>query len=663
MTKIDELCINTIRMLSIDAVQKANSGHPGMPMGDADMAYVLWTKFLRHNPQNPHWHNRDRFILSAGHGSMLLYSLLYLTGHKITLEDIKAFRQFGSHTPGHPEYCPDYGIEVSTGPLGYGFAVGIGMAMAEKYLADLLNKPGLNIIDYNIYAIVSDGDVMEGLSYEAASLAGHLQLGKLVYLYSFNMNTIDGSTDLTFTEDVGKRFEALKWHVQYVDGYDLSAIEKTISAAKQELDRPSIIIVNTHLGYGSPNKQDNPDIHGAPLGQEEIRLTKENLKWPYEPFYVPEEVLRHCRQAVDRGHELEQGWLDLLEQYKEKYPYDYAQWQDLEAGRFKEGWKDALPRYELDSPMIATRTVSGKFLNAVANFMPQLLGGSADLSPSNMTYLNKYDIFIPGRSCKNIHFGVREFSMAAITTGMSLSNLLVPYCGTYLVFSSYMMAAIRMSALMKARVLYILTHDSIGVGEDGPSHHPIEQLTALRAIPDLTVIRPADANETITAMQYAMENLNGPVALVLTRQTVPVTDTVKYASSENLTKGAYVLADSGANPDLILIAAGSEVHLAVVAYEQLLKDSVAVRLVSMPSFALFERQSREYKESVLPIDVEKRIAIEAGATLSWYKYVGLKGKVIGIDTFGTSAPAKQLFEHFGLTVKNVLKTAYELLKD
>ncbi|MBF0336630.1 MAG: transketolase [Nitrospirae bacterium] len=662
MTKVDELCINTIRMLSIDAVQKANSGHPGMPMGDADMAYVLWTKFLRHNPRDPRWHNRDRFILSAGHGSMLLYSLLYLTGHKITLEDIKAFRQFDSNTPGHPEYNIDHGVEVSTGPLGYGFAAGVGMAMAQKYLADLFNKPDLKIIDYNIYAIVSDGDVMEGISYEAASLAGHLQLDKLVYLYSFNSNTIDGSTDLTFTEDVGKRFEALRWHVQRVDGYDLEAIEQAIDAARNEHTMPSMIIVDTHLGYGSPNKQDNPDIHGAPLGEEELRLTKEHFNWPPEPFHVPDEVLAHCRTAVDKGHELQQAWLRLLKEYEAKYPADYTRWKDVIAGKFVDGWKEALPLYGLDSPMVATRTVSGKVLNIVNDYIPQMLGGSADLAPSNMTYLPKYDIFAPGRSCKNIHFGIREFSMAAITTGMALSHSLIPYCGTYLVFSSYMMAAIRMSALMKARVLYILTHDSIGVGEDGPSHHPIEQLTALRAIPDLTVIRPADANETVTAMRYILEHPNGPVALVLTRQAVPVIDRVKYNSHEGLTKGAYILADSGAHPDLIIMASGSEVHLAIGAYEQLSKESVAVRVVSVPSFELFERQSAQYKESVLPIDVEHRIAIEAGATLCWYKYVGLRGKVIGIDRFGISAPSKQLFEYFGLTVNNVLKTASELLK-
>ncbi|MBF0539775.1 MAG: transketolase [Nitrospirae bacterium] len=662
MTKVDELCINTIRMLSIDAVQKANSGHPGMPMGDADMAYVLWTKFLRHNPRDPHWYNRDRFILSAGHGSMLLYSLLYLTGHKITLDDIKSFRQFGSNTPGHPEYNIDHGIEVSTGPLGYGFAVGVGMAMAEKYMADLFNKPRLNIIDYNIYAIVSDGDVMEGVSYEAASLAGHLQLDKLVYLYSFNSNTIDGSTDLTFTEDVGKRFEALRWHVQRVDGYDLEAIEQAIDAARRERTMPSIIIVDTHLGYGSPNKQDNPDIHGAPLGAEELRLTKEHFNWPKEPFHVPEEVLAHCRIAVDKGHELQQAWLGLLQEYEGRYPSDYARFKDVMAGRFMAGYRDVLPVYGLDSPMVATRTVSGKVLNSVNDFIPQMLGGSADLSPSNMTYLPKYDIFAPGKSCKNIHFGVREFSMAAITTGMALSNTLRPYCGTYLVFSSYMMAGIRMSALMKARVLYVLTHDSIGVGEDGPSHHPIEQLTALRAMPNLTVIRPADANETVTALQYILEDSTGPVALILTRQAVPAIDRVKYSSCDGLKRGAYILADSGAHPELILIAAGSEVHLAIDAYEQLLKASVAVRLVSMPSFDLFEQQSDQYKESVLPIDVDNRIAIEAGATLCWYKYVGLRGKVIGIDRFGISAPSKHLFEYFGLTVKDIMRKANELLK-
>ncbi|MBF0565061.1 MAG: transketolase [Nitrospirae bacterium] len=682
MTKLDDLCINTVRMLSVDAVQKAKSGHPGMPMGDADMAYVLWTKFLRHNPENPKWQNRDRFVLSAGHGSILLYSLMHLTGYNISLDDIKNFRQFGSKTPGHPEYDPDMGIELSTGPLGYGFAVGVGMAIAEKYLADMFNRPGFKIVDHNIYGIVSDGDIMEGVSNEAASLAGHLQLGKIIYLYSFNLTTIDGSTDLTFTEDVGKRFKALKWHVEYVDGYDLPAIEAAIALGKEETTRPTLIIAHTHLGYGSPNKQDVSDIHGAPLGEEELRLTKENLGWPQKSFYVPQDVLDFYRKAIDKGHEEESMWTNLLNEYKHKFPKEAEKWDYISKGNLSDDWKEKLPHFEVESGSVATRSASSNVLNAVASVIPHLVGGSADLSPSNLTYLKKFSRFTPNKPGRNIHFGVREFAMGAAITGMALSKMVIPYAGTYLVFASYMMPAIRMSALMKANVIYILTHDSIGVGEDGPSHHPIEQLTALRAIPNLSVIRPADANETVAALEFALEQRGGPVALVLSRQSLPVIDRIIYASHFGLKQGAYVMADSGANsraysgtdstpdsgpnsgktPEMLIIATGSEVHLAVGAYETLAAEGHAVRLISMPSFDLFEKQTDEYKESVMPACVEKRIAIEAGATLCWYKYVGLKGKVIGIDRFGLSAPSGVLFEHFGFTVDNVLKTAREMLK-
>ncbi|MCG6551972.1 MAG: transketolase [Candidatus Magnetominusculus sp. LBB02] len=661
MTKIDELCINTIRMLSIDAVQKADSGHPGMPMGDADMAYVLWTKFLKHSPSNPHWFNRDRFILSAGHGSMLLYSLLHLTGYEISLNDIKNFRQFGSKTPGHPEYDVDTGIEVSTGPLGYGFAVGVGMAMAERYMSETFNRPGFNVVDYNIYAIVSDGDIMEGVSYESASLAGHLKLGKLIYLYSSNNATIDGSTDLTFSEDVAKRFEAMGWHVEQVDGYKLPAIEKAISRAKEEKKRPSLIIANTHLGYGSPNKQDISDIHGAPLGDKEVELTKQHFGWPQKTFYVPKEVAKHCRQAIEDGKKEEADWNSLLKKYKTKMPELAVQFEYFMGGKLNSTWKNALPHFDTASGAIATRSASGNVLNALSEEIPNLIGGSADLSPSNMTCLKKHGRYGQSKVGRNIHFGIREFAMGAVLTGMALSKSLIPYGGTYLVFSSFMYPSIRMSALMKAHVIFILTHDSIGVGEDGPSHHPIEQLTTLRLIPNLLVMRPADANETVKAWELALEYEGGPVALVLTRQSVPVIDRKQYASHEGLAKGAYVLADSGKPPELILIASGSETHLALGAYVQLLKEGVAVRCVSMPSFALFEKQSAEYKESVLPLKVKKRLAVEAGSSLGWHKYVGLDGEVLGIDTFGISAPAKQLFEHFGFTVENVLKRARALL--
>jgi transketolase len=661
MTKLDELSINTIRMLSIDAVQKANSGHPGMPMGDADMAYVLWTKFLRHNPSNPRWFNRDRFVLSAGHGSMLLYSLLHLSGYDISLNDIKNFRQFGSKTPGHPEYDLDTGIEVSTGPLGYGFAVGVGMAMAERYLAETFNRPGFNVVDYNIFGIVSDGDIMEGVSYESASIAGHLKLGKIIYLYSSNSTTIDGSTDLTFTEDVAKRFEAVNWHVEQVDGYNMPAIERALTRAKEEKKKPSLIIATTHLGYGSPNKQDISDIHGAPLGEEEVRLTKEHFGWPQKTFYIPKEVIKHCREAVERGKKYEAEWTALLKKYKSKLPELSVMLEQFMSGKLNGTWKDALPRFDATSGMIATRSASGNVINAISEEVPNLMGGSADLSPSNMTCLKKQERYGRAKVGRNIHFGVREFAMGSILTGMALSKSLIPYGGTYLVFSSFMYPAIRMSALMKAHVIYILTHDSIGVGEDGPSHHPIEQLTTLRLIPNLLVIRPADANETVKAWEIALEYEGGPVALVLTRQSVPVLDRKVYASDEGVRQGAYVLADSGRPPELILIASGSEVHQALGAYVQLLKEGVAARCVSMPSFALFEKQPAEYKESVLPQSVHKRLAIEAGSTLGWYKYVGLHGDVIGIDAFGVSAPAKQLFEHFGFTVENVLKRARALL--
>ncbi|MBF0516418.1 MAG: transketolase [Nitrospirae bacterium] len=662
MTKLDELCINTIRMLSIDAVQKANSGHPGMPMGDADMAYVLWTKFLRHSPSNPRWFNRDRFVLSAGHGSMLLYSLLHLTGYDISLDDIKNFRQFGSKTPGHPEYNLDTGIELSTGPLGYGFAVGVGMAMAERYLAETFNRPSYNVVDYNIYGIVSDGDIMEGVSYESASLAGHLKLGKLIYLYSSNGATIDGKTDLTFTEDVAKRFEAMNWHVEHVDGYNLPAIEKVIAKAKEEKRKPSLIIAETILGYGSPNKEGNSDIHGAPLGEEEVRKMKEIFGWKEASFAVEPEVENHCRQAVEKGKRSEVEWNDLLDEYKCKFPERAALWEQFTSGKLNSNWKSMLPHFDTESGAIATRSASGRVLNEIASVVPNLIGGSADLTPSNITRMKnqgRYDSLKVGR---NIHFGIREFAMGAILTGMALSKSLIPYGGTYLVFSSFMYPAIRMSALMRARVIYILTHDSIGVGEDGPSHHPIEQLTTLRLIPNLLVLRPADANETVMAWEVALEYQGGPVALVLTRQSVPVLDRNQYASHEGLRQGAYVLADSGKPPELILIASGSEVHQALGAYVQLLSEGVAVRCVSMPSFALFEKQSADYKESVLPVEVKRRLAVEAGSSLGWYKYVGLHGDVIGIDQFGISAPAKQLFEHFGFTVENVLKRARALLE-
>jgi transketolase len=651
-------------MLSADAVEKANSGHPGAPMGDADMAYILWTKFLKHNPLNPKWPNRDRFVLSAGHASMLLYSLLYLTGYDISLSDIKSFRQMGSKTPGHPEYDLDHGVELSTGPLGFGFAVGVGMAMAEKFLADYFNRPGFTVVDYHIYGIVSDGDIMEGAASEAASLAGHLGLGKLIYLYSDNKTTIDGGTNLTFSEDVGKRFEAYGWHVEHVDAYHLIKIEDALNAARHEKNRPSIIIARTHLGYGSPSKQDMADIHGAPLGEEELRRTKENLGWPQKNFYVPKDVLKFYRQAQGIGKKEEEKWNALFKKYRAKHPELAAQWDIFSSGSPVGDWKKSKPFFPIESKSAATRSASSNVLNSVAEAIPNLLGGSADLSPSNMTFLKKYGRFTREKADRNIHYGVREFAMAAATCGLALSRMLIPYCGTYLVFSGYMQPVFRMAAMMKLRAIFILTHDSIGVGEDGPSHHPIEQLTILRSVPGLTVIRPADANETVAAYELAFESPEGgPIVMALTRQRVPVIDRSRYASHDGLKNGAYVMADAKpGKPQIILIATGSEIHIALDAFEKLKAEGAAVRLVSMPSFELFDKQTQEYRDSVLPPDVEKRLAVEAGSTLCWHKYVGLKGRVIGIDRYGLSAPAEALFEQFGFTAENVIKTVREMLE-
>ena len=659
---VDELCINTIRMLSADAVQKANSGHPGMPMGDAAMAYVLWTKFLKHNPKNPTWQNRDRFVLSAGHGSMLLYSLLHLTGHKISLDDIKNFRQWESPTPGHPEYCLACGIETTTGPLGQGFATGVGMAIAEKYLADMFNKPGFPVTDYTIYAIVSDGDLMEGISSEAASLAGHLNLGKLVYLYSDNKITIEGTTDISFTEDVGKRFGAYGWHVQHAAGDDLKGIEKAIAAAKKEKKKPSIIIVRTHIGYGSPHKQDTADAHGSPLGEEELKLTKKHLGWPDKKFYIPREVVTHMRKAVQSGSKTETAWKNLLGRYSRKYPALAEKWHALSAGKLPDGWEKLLPVFSPADGSLATRSASGKVLNAIAEAVPHLIGGSADLAPSNNTHLKKYPDFGTAKGGRNIHFGVREHAMAAALNGMALSRMLVPYGGTFLVFSDYMRPAIRLSALTGAHVIYIFTHDSVGLGEDGPTHQPIGHLTSLRAMPHLNVIRPADANETAEAWKVALKDTDRPHALILSRQNLPVLDRKKYSPAAGLAQGGYILSDSKGTPDIILLSSGSEVHLALEAAEALRKTGAKVRVVNMACFELFACQPIAYRNRVLPPAVEKRIAVEAGATLSWYKYVGLKGEVIGIDRFGASAPAKVLFEKFGLSVNSIVARAVKLLK-
>ena len=662
-TTLDELCINTIRMLSADAVQKANSGHPGMPMGAAPMAYVLWTKFLRHNPRNPSWPDRDRFVLSAGHGSMLLYSLLYLTGYDLSLEDLKNFRQWGSKTPGHPEYGITPGVETTTGPLGQGFTNGVGMAIAERHLAAVFNQPGTEIVDHYTYAIVSDGDLMEGISHEAASLAGHLRLGKLIYLYDDNRISIEGSTDITFTEDRCARFEAYGWHVQTVEnGNDLEAIAKAIQNAKEETDRPSLIAVRTHIGFGSPGKQDDPSAHGEPLGAEEILKTKENLGWPKEPsFYVPQEVLDHFRQAVSRGMELENQWQQKFGVYERTHPELARKFTAWMKNDLPSDWEKEIPSFNPDPKGIATRGASGTVLNALAGKIENLVGGSADLGPSNKTLIkSSKDFQAKTYEGRNLRFGVREHAMGGILNGMALHGGLIPYGGTFLVFSDYIKPAIRLAALMGLKVIYVFTHDSIGLGEDGPTHQPIEQLATLRAIPKLTVIRPADANETAVAWKMALKS-KGPVALALTRQSVPTLDRTQYAPAQGLERGAYLLKQWGEGvPELIIIGTGSEVHLALEAAQILADKGIKVRVVSMPSWELFDRQTEEYKDEVIPKSAAK-IAIEAGATYGWHKYIGGEGKIIGIDRFGASAPYKTLYEKFGITSARIVDEAVSLI--
>ena len=662
--KLDQLCVNTIRFLSVDGVQKANSGHPGMPMGAAAMAFTLWTRFLKHNPSNPHWPNRDRFVLSAGHGSMLLYSLLYLTGYQLTLDDLKQFRQWESKTPGHPERQAVAGIETTTGPLGQGFSTGVGMAIAQKYLAAYFNRPGHELVDYTIYAIVSDGDLMEGVSSETASLAGHLGLDNVIYLYDSNHISIEGSTDLAFTEDVGRRFEAYGWSVQSVaDGNDVEAISRALRTAHAEKERPSLIIVSTHIGFGSPNKQDTAEVHGSPLGDEEVKLTKEKLGWPLEPtFHVPVEVLAHCREAVDRGEHAEEEWQMRLKSYREAFPELAADWDRLVKGELPPGWKTKIPVFSSAEKPLATRQASAKVLNAIAPALPMLVGGSADLAPSTSTYLKGMRDFRRGdHGARNLHFGVREHGMGAIVNGMALSGL-IPYGATFLIFSDYMRPTLRLAAMMEAHSIFVFTHESIFLGEDGPTHQPIEHLAALRAIPNMTVIRPCDANETAVAWEVAIEHKQGPVALLLTRQGLPIIDRAKYASAGGLARGAYVLGDApDKTPKLILIATGSEVALALEASEKLTAEGIAVRVVSMPSWDLFEKQPQAYKDEVLPPTVTARLAVEAAIPMGWERYVGAKGAMIGMTRYGASAPYKVLAEEFGFTVANVIQRARELL--
>ena len=662
--ELDQLCINTLRCLAIDAVEKAKSGHPGLPMGAAPMAYVLWKRFLRYSPRHPRWPNRDRFILSAGHGCMLLYGLLYLTGYDLTLDDLRQFRQWGSKTPGHPEHRLVEGIETTTGPLGQGFGNGVGMAIAERYLATYFNRPDHAILDYKIYALVSDGDLMEGVASEAASLAGHLRLSNLIYIYDDNHISIEGSTNLAFTEDRAKRFEAYGWFVQKLpDGNDLEAVDRAIRAAQAEAERPSIIMCRTHIGYGSPHKQDTAEAHGAALGPEEVKLTKHNLGWPLEPpFYVPEEALANFRQAIDIGKQREAAWQERLTAYRKAFPGLAEELDRLQRGELPSGWESKLPIFKPSDGPLATRQASGKTLNAIAPSLPFLIGGAADLAPSTDTLIKGAQDFSPENyGGRNFHFGVREHGMGSILNGMALSGL-IPYGATFMIFSDYCRPAVRLAALMEAHSIFVFTHDSIFLGEDGPTHQPIEHLPALRAIPNLSLIRPADANETAVAWRVAIEHQGGPVALALTRQKLPVIDREKYAAAEGLRRGAYILADSKDGiPEIILIASGSEVSVALGAYDKLRGEGVKARVVSMPSWDLFEKQPPPYREEVLPRAVTARLAIEAASPFGWERYVGPKGAVIGMTRFGASAPYQVLAEKFGFTPENVVHRAREIM--
>ncbi|MGI8425467.1 MAG: transketolase [Actinomycetota bacterium] len=702
-TELDLLSINTIRTLAMDAVEKATCGHPGAPMGMAPMAYVLWTRYLKHNPQDPTWPDRDRFILSAGHASLLLYSLLHLTGYDLSLDDIKDFRQWGSRTPGHPEYRHTPGVETTTGPLGQGFANGVGMAMAERMLAERFNRSGFNVVDHYTYCICSDGDLMEGISSEAASLAGHLKLGKLVYLYDSNHITIDGTTDLAFTENVPARFAAYGWHVQEVtDGNDLDALDAAIAAGRQD-PRPSLIAVTTHIGYGAPTKQDTPKAHGAALGAEEVAAAKTNLGWDPQAFFlIPDAALENYRQAVQTGQQAHQNWSNLMSKYQESFPDEAAEFSRCQDGCLPEGWDAELPDFKPDDGPMATRKASGKSIAGLAGRLPELVGGSADLAESNLTDIPDGGEFSATESGRNIHFGVREHGMGGLLNGMAIHGGVRPFGGTFLIFSDYMRGSIRLAALMKAPVIYVFTHDSVGLGEDGPTHEPIEHVASLRAIPTLVVMRPADATETAEAWRTSLtltegrpvgdltdkghgqtagqgdlpdinkgagpghddkgsvgEIADGPVALCLTRQNLPVFDRTQLASATGVSKGAYVLLDPSDSvaPDLILIGTGSEVSLALEAAQKLTAEGINARVVSMPSWELFERQSQSYRNEVLPPSVRARVSIEAGTTLGWERWIGDEGKAIGVDHFGASAPGAKIMEEFGFSPDNVVETA------
>ena len=666
--ELDQLCINTIRTLSIDAVQKANSGHPGLPLGAAPMAYVLWTRFLRHNPTNPKWENRDRFLLSAGHGSMLLYSLLHLTGYDLSLDELKNFRQWDSKTPGHPEYGLAPGVEITTGPLGQGFANGVGMAMGAAHLGAKFNKTEFPLIDHYVYAIVSDGDLMEGVAAEAASLAGHLQLGKLIYLYDDNNVTIEGFTNLAYSEDVPKRFEAYGWHTLTVlDGNNLGDIEAAIREAQTVTNKPSLISIKTVIGYGMPT-QGTRKAHSDAPGEDAVRETKRHLGWPEDQqFYIPDEALAHFRKAVDRGKQFENEWRELVKRYDEKHSDDGKLFHQTISGELPEGWEEHLPKFE-DAKAVATRVASGEVINALAPVMPMLIGGSADLGVSNNTDIKSSHSFAAGAyDGRIIHFGVREHAMGSTLTGISLNGGLIPFGGTFMTFSDYMRPAIRLAALSEVQVIYVFTHDSVGLGEDGPTHQPIEHLAALRAIPHLFLIRPADPAEVSEAWRIAILRRKAPTALVLTRQKVPVIDRKKFAAADGLRRGAYILAEAetaegaATTPKLILIGTGSEVSLTLEAREKLQAEGVPTRVVSMPCWELFDAESKEYRDEVLPPSIKARLSVEAGVRQGWDRYVGGAGDVVCLDRFGASAPGDVALKNLGFNVDNVLKHARALL--
>ena len=662
-SEIEQLCINTIRFLAVDAVEAAKSGHPGLPMEAAAMGYKLFTQILKHNPSNPKWINRDRFILSSGHGSMVLYSLLHLCGYDLSLDDIRNFRQLGSKAPGHPEYGETPGVETTTGPLGQGFSAGVGMAFAQRYLANRFNTSNHKIIDHKIYAFCSDGDLMEGISSEAAAIAGHQKFNNLIYIYLDNHISIDGNTSLTTSEDVKKRFEAHGWFVQNIEGNNLQSFSEAIKNSQNQLEKPSLIIARTHIGFGSPNKQDSEAAHGAPLGPEETKLTKENLGWPLEPtFYIPDEVKKEFQKTISAGKEYESDWKKIYDSYNSENHKLASEFENTMQGNLPNDWDKNLPTFNKDESL-ATRQASGQTLNTLADKIPAIIGGSADLMDStNVRIKTSVDSLPNAPHGRNIHFGVREHAMGAIVYGMAAYGGVIPFGSTFLIFSDYMRGSVRLASIMGMQAIFVYTHDSIGVGEDGPTHQPIEHVANLRAVPNLTVIRPGDANETVVAWKTALQITSGPTALILTRQKLPVLDieSTNISSPENLQKGAYVLMDSE-NPDIIIIATGSELHLAIESHTELKNQGINSRVVSMPSWELFEKQSLDYKEQVLPSSIKKRISVEAASTFGWEKYVGLEGISIGMKTFGASAPGNVLMEEFEFTVKNIVSTSLKLL--